>query len=84
LDLGERASFVQPPLAHALSVPVTAGDRLVAVLTLYASTVDALDAQRARLLEVVAPHLAHALATAADSTSRPPTKASSRDLRLVG
>jgi putative nucleotidyltransferase with HDIG domain len=84
LDLGERASFVQPALAHALSVPMAAGDRLVAILTLYASTADALDAQRARLLEVVAPHLAHALATAPEAAARPASKASSRDLRLVG
>jgi putative nucleotidyltransferase with HDIG domain len=83
LDLGERASFVQPALTHSLSVPLTAGDRLVAVLTLYASTADALDAQRGRLLDVVAPHLAHALTIASDA-ARTTSKPAGRDLRLVG
>ena len=81
LDLGERASVVQPALAHSLGVPLLDGDRLVAVLTLYAPNGDTLDAQRGRLLEVVAPHLAQALVVTAKRSS---TKPGSRDLRLVG
>lgn len=83
LDLSERASMVQPPLTHCLSVPLAAGDRLVAVLTLYASSADVLDAQHGRLLEVVAPHLTFALTLALDASPRPAAKTASRDLRLV-
>ena len=83
LDLSERASMVQPPLARCLSVPLTAGDRLVAVLTLYASSEDALDSQRGRLLEVVAPHLAFALTVASDGSPKAAAKPGPRDLRLV-
>jgi putative nucleotidyltransferase with HDIG domain len=82
LDLSDRASMVQPPLTHCLSAPLAAGDRLVAVLTLYASSADALDAQRGRLLEVVAPHLAFAL-TVAEASPRTAAKSGPRDLRLV-
>lgn len=84
LDLGERANLVQPPMTQCLSVPLTAGDRLVAVLTLYASSDETLDAQRGRLLEVVAPHLAQALAAVTDGSARTAAaKTAGRDLRLV-
>jgi GAF domain-containing protein len=81
LDLGERANLVQPPMTHCFSVPLTAGDRLTAVLTLYSESADALDAQRSRLMSVVAPHLAQALVITSIAAPRP--KQNSRDLRLV-
>jgi putative nucleotidyltransferase with HDIG domain len=83
LDLGERASLTQPPMSRCLSVPLAAGDRLVAVLTLYASEHATLDAQHGRLLQILAPHVAQALAIASDSSRRPASKTSARDLRLV-
>ena len=83
LDLGERANLVQPPMTHCFSVPLTAGDRLTAVLTLYSETSDALDAQRGRLLAVIAPHLAQALVSTSATAPRPNAKQGSRDLRLV-
>jgi putative nucleotidyltransferase with HDIG domain len=83
LDLGERASLVQPPMAQCLSVPLIAGERLVAVLTLYSPAGDdTVHAQRGRVLEVVAPHIAQALA-ATSEPSRQTARTSARDLRLV-
>jgi putative nucleotidyltransferase with HDIG domain len=83
LDLGERASLTQPPMSRCLSVPLAAGDRLVAVLTLYAAEHATLDAHHGRLLQILAPHVAQALAGASDSSWRPATKTGPRDLRLV-
>jgi putative nucleotidyltransferase with HDIG domain len=83
LDLGERASLMQPPMSRCLSVPLAAGDRLVAVLTLYAAEHAKLDGQHGRLLQVIAPHIGQALAAASDASSRTAPKSSGRDLRLV-
>ena len=83
LDLGERASLMQPPMSRCLSVPLAAGDHLVGVLTLYAAEHAPLDAQHGRLLQIVTPHVAQALAAASDAPSRPAPKSSGRDLRLV-
>ena len=82
LDLGERASLMQPPMSRCLSVPLAAGDRLMAVLTLYASEHETLDAHHSRLLQIVAPHVAQALASVSDASPRT-SKTSARDLRLV-
>jgi len=83
IDLGERASLMQPPMSRCLSVPLAAGDHLVGVLTLYAAEHAPLDAQHGRLLQIVTPHVAQALAAASDAPSRPAPKSSGRDLRLV-
>ena len=83
LDLGERAGVVQPPMTQCLSVPLIAGERLVAVLTLYTEAGDdAVHAQRGRVLEVVAPHIAQALAATSDASRQMP-KTGARELRLV-
>jgi putative nucleotidyltransferase with HDIG domain len=84
LDLGRRAESVDPPLQTCMSVPLMAGDTLVAVLSLYSSEVDAFDDDRGRLIQMVAPHLAAAVqATAAGAVveSRAGTQAAA--LRLV-
>ncbi|HXD75931.1 MAG TPA: HD domain-containing phosphohydrolase, partial [Vicinamibacterales bacterium] len=69
LDLGERASLTQPALTRCLSVPLTSGNALVAVLTLYSSDDHLFDDQRARLLQIVAPHVVSALTAVAQEPS---------------
>lgn len=90
LDLVERAALANPPLASCMSVPLTIGESLVAVLTLYASEQNAFDAECGRLLQMVAPQIATAIHATTPSSStkgvailaekRAPT---ARDLRLV-
>ena len=65
LDIGDRVNAVTPPLLTCMSVPIVAGDTLVAVLSLYASTADAFDEDRGRLVQMVAPHVAGAIQAAA-------------------
>ena len=90
LDLVERAAIAHPPLATCTSVPLTIGDSLVAVLTLYATAQHPFDAQCGRLLQVVAPQIATAIhATTLSSSSKGaatvPEKPApaARELRLV-
>jgi putative nucleotidyltransferase with HDIG domain len=64
LDLESRALAATPALTSCLSVPLLAGDVLVGVLTLYASSTEPFDGDRGRALEMVAPHIAAALHTA--------------------
>ena len=54
LDLG----LVETPLKRCMSVPLTAGEATIAVLTLYSADAGAFAADRARLMQVIAPHLA--------------------------
>jgi GAF domain-containing protein len=61
LDLAERANLAQPALSRCLSIPLATGQTLVAVLTLYSSDEHAFDDQRAKLVQIVAPHLVQAL-----------------------
>jgi putative nucleotidyltransferase with HDIG domain len=89
LDLGVRTDAEAAALRRCMSVPLLVGNTLVAVLTLYAPDASALTADRARLLQVVAPHLAAAIEAAsarpqqraADARDR--AVAATRDLRLV-
>ncbi len=76
------------PLSRCLSVPLIAGDALVAVLTLYTADPDGFTADHGRLVQIVAPHLA----TAIDAALRrhkptrevvPPEQSGPRELRLV-
>jgi putative nucleotidyltransferase with HDIG domain len=69
LDLAERASLVQPALQRAFSLPLTSGNTLVAVLTLYSPETDAFDDQRARQVQIIAPHLVQALTAGAGAPS---------------
>jgi putative nucleotidyltransferase with HDIG domain len=68
LDLGERAGLVEPALRRSLSVPVTTGATLVAVLTLYSPDERAFDDQRARVVQIVVPHIAQALIACGEDT----------------
>jgi hypothetical protein len=87
LDIGARAENVMPALETCTSVPLMAGDGLIAVLSLYAPA-DAVSDDCGRLIQMLAPHIAAALAAAggAPVVSEPrPTidKAPAASLRLV-
>jgi GAF domain-containing protein len=69
LDLVERAAVAHPPLASCMSVPLTIGESLVAVLTLYATEQNAFDEECGRLLQMVAPQIAKAIHAATPSSS---------------
>jgi putative nucleotidyltransferase with HDIG domain len=85
LDLGARAAEMTPPLVSCLSVPLVAGQTLVAVLSLYAPGRDAFSEDLGRLVQMVAPHVAAALHSAREGArSAQPQAAPVRDLRLVG
>jgi GAF domain-containing protein len=64
LDLGERAALAQPALLRSLSIPLTGGTALVGVLTLYSPEDGVFDEQRARQIQIVAPHVVQALVAA--------------------
>jgi putative nucleotidyltransferase with HDIG domain len=90
LDLGSRAEMASPPLTRCVAVPLLKGDRLVGVLSLYASDGDTLTEERGRLAQMIAPHLASALAAAshvaapaAKPIDRVPVVVSARDARVV-
>jgi putative nucleotidyltransferase with HDIG domain len=87
LDLGSRAELVDPPLVTCTSVPLTAGETVVAVLSIYATQADAAADDLGRLIQMVAPHLATAIDASsatgfAPEALRPPSEKSS-PLRLV-
>ncbi len=88
LDLGARVDAVTPPLSRCMSLPLMAGDTLVAVLTLYTAAPEGFTIDQGRLVQIVAPHLARAIdaAVRAQGASRgtvPPEKPGPRELRLV-
>ncbi|HEY2153961.1 MAG TPA: HD domain-containing phosphohydrolase [Vicinamibacterales bacterium] len=87
LDIGARTDRVSPSLESCMSVPLVAGDSLVAVLSLYAPGSDAFGEDRGRLIQMVAPHLAVAIAAAGGAASRPDLRAladsAAGSLRLV-
>jgi hypothetical protein len=84
LDLGPRAGESTPPLVSCMSVPLVAGQALVAVLTLYAPGRNAFAEDLGRLVQMVAPHVAAALQAASEGGRPPQAQAASpRDLRLV-
>jgi GAF domain-containing protein len=67
-----------------MSVPLVAGQALVAVLTLYAPGRNAFAEDLGRLVQMVAPHVAAALQAASEGGRPPQAQAASpRDLRLV-
>jgi putative nucleotidyltransferase with HDIG domain len=77
LDLGARAS--EAGLTSCLAVPLSVGESLAGVLTLYAGAPGFSEAQ-GRIAQMVAPHVAQAiLATARSETAGRPA----RDFRLV-
>ncbi len=92
LDLEGAVEQASPPLRSCLSVPLLAGDVVVGVLSLYASSADAFDQNRGRVIQMIAPHLAAAVHAAGRASApavkehlheRPAAAPVSRDLRLV-
>jgi len=84
LDLGARAGQANPPLRGCMSVPITVGTTLVAVLSLYADAQDAFTVDQRRLVQMVGPHLGGAIQAARVRTAAevvPIEKG--RDIRLV-
>jgi transcriptional regulator with GAF, ATPase, and Fis domain len=71
----------EPALHSCLSVPLTTGDSVVGVLTLYAPHSKAFTEDQGRMLQMIAPHVAQALARARKSGVEQPEK--SHGLRLV-
>jgi putative nucleotidyltransferase with HDIG domain len=64
LDLGPRAATVTPPLASCMSAPLVTGNTLVGVLTLYSPERKAFNDGQGRLIQMITPHLADAIARA--------------------
>jgi putative nucleotidyltransferase with HDIG domain len=90
LDIADRVDAVTPPLVTCMSVPIfAAGDTLVAVLSLYASSADTFDEDRGRLIQMIAPHLGLAIQAAAARPGasagepRPVAEKATTSLRLV-
>jgi putative nucleotidyltransferase with HDIG domain len=89
LDLGARAESVSPALRSCMSVPIISSGAVIAVLTLYADSAEALTADHGRLMQMIAPHLAAALHAATHSAAAgakpgvPEKPAALRELRLV-
>jgi putative nucleotidyltransferase with HDIG domain len=90
LDIGDRVDALAPPLATCMSVPIIAGETLVAVLSLYASSGDTFNEDRGRLVQMVAPHIALAIQSAAAAGAASPgdsravtERATTAPLRLV-
>jgi putative nucleotidyltransferase with HDIG domain len=69
LDLVERAAAAHPPFASCMSIPLTIGESLVAVLTLYATEQNAFNEECGRLLQMIAPQIAKAIHATAPSSS---------------
>jgi GAF domain-containing protein len=86
LDLGARAARISPALQSCLSAPLSSGDALVGVLTLYAADRQAFSDDQGRLVQMIAPHLAQAIARAQQNASAIPSAddaPSGRGLRLI-
>jgi putative nucleotidyltransferase with HDIG domain len=81
LDLGERARRGDAVLASCLSVPLTCGSSTLGVLTLYASDADAFSGDAGRVVQMIAPHVAQAMASATTRAAARP--AATAELKLV-
>ena len=86
LDLGTRGARITPALQSCLSAPLLSGEALVGVLTLYAAERQAFSDDQGRLVQMIAPHLAQAIARAQQNASAAPAvdeAQGSRGLRLI-
>ncbi|HZR22086.1 MAG TPA: HD domain-containing phosphohydrolase [Vicinamibacterales bacterium] len=84
LDLGLRTDAVTSALRRCMSVPLAVGTSVVGVLTLYATESDVFTGERARLVQVIAPHLAIAINAALTAEhGKPVLDRQDRNLRLV-
>jgi GAF domain-containing protein len=88
LDLGDRAGRAR--LLSFLSAPLIAGDTLVGTITLYGHQTATFTEDHARLVQIIAPHVAQAICTArrGDTGTQPKAVAKSQsptppELRLV-
>jgi putative nucleotidyltransferase with HDIG domain len=81
LDLGERALCAVPALKCCLSVPLITGRTVVGVLTLYGSDREAFTEDAGRVVQMVAPQVAQALAAATERSAA--RFATASDLKLV-
>jgi putative nucleotidyltransferase with HDIG domain len=84
LDLGLRTDIAAAGLRRCMSVPLTVGSASVAVLTLYSPDEKAFALDRARLVQVIAPHLAAAIDAACKAEQKHAAPEPRRELRLVG
>ena len=66
LDLEEVARTLSPRLKSCLSTPLTYGDELVGVLSLYSHVSDAYDEDDRRVIEIVAQHIGHTFSCAVE------------------
>ncbi len=82
LDLDDAASTAGPTLKSCLSVPLTSGDALVGVLTLYATTPHAFTEDQSRLMQMIGAQVAHALELVQRRAEQPEPRAA-RELKLV-
>jgi len=71
LDLGDVAPPGDVQLKSCLSVPLLAGPTLHGVLSLYATERNAFSEDQGRLVQMIAPHVAQAVAAAAASVAAP-------------
>jgi putative nucleotidyltransferase with HDIG domain len=91
LDLGDRAGRAVPRLESCMSAPLVAGESLVGTMTLYSTKPAAFTDDQARLVQILAPHVAQAIWTArrSDTGTHVPRAAGAKpqngpvDLRLV-
>jgi GAF domain-containing protein len=88
LDLGERAARAR--LLSCMSAPLIAGDSLVGTITLYSNQTAAFTEDHARLVQIIAPHVAQAICTSrrGEATAQPKAAvktpgATPSELRLV-
>ena len=64
LDLDDHVLQMAPRLQSCMSAPLMTGDALIAVLTLYAADRDVFTEDLGRLVQMIAPHIARAIAVA--------------------
>jgi putative nucleotidyltransferase with HDIG domain len=83
LDLGDMAAQGDAPLLSCLAVPLLAGHSVSGVLSLYLPQRDGFDENQGRLLQMILPHVAQALASASSPAMAFEHTASGRELRLV-
>jgi putative nucleotidyltransferase with HDIG domain len=83
IDLREVAGQIDPPLVSCLAVPLASGKATVGVLALYSQERDGFDENQGRLLQMIVPHVAQALASASSPAATLEHTPSGRELRLV-
>ena len=85
IDLGAGVASLSPPLRSSLTVPLLHDGNVLAVISLYASTLEAFTNDHARLLTLLAPSLATSIASVNHAHTRVQPVESRRagELRLL-